>query len=115
MYQDHLKKFVQLPVTSKRALEIAFQLLDIFSIFEVPSILQSDNGREFISLVINELRAMWDGLKIVHGTPRHSQTQGSVERVNRDKEDMLMTWLQSNSTTHWGDDLQFNQVMKNRA
>ena len=58
--------------------------------------------------VINELRAMWDGLKIVHGKPRHSQTQGSVERVNRDNEDMLMTWLQSNSTTHWGDDLQFN-------
>ena len=87
MYQDHLKKFVQLPVTSKRALEIAFQLFNIFSIFEAPSILQSDNGREFVNPVINELRAMWDGLKIVHGKPRHSQTQGSVERVNRDNEE----------------------------
>ena len=28
---------------------------------------------------------------------------------------MLMTWLQSNSTTHWGDGLRFIQVMKNRA
>ena len=28
---------------------------------------------------------------------------------------MRMTWLQSNSTTHWGDGLRFIQVMKNRA
>ena len=116
VYQDHLTKFVQLrPVTSKRAPEIAYQLLDIFSIFGAPSILQSDNGREFVNSVITELSAMWDGLKIVHGKPRHSQSQGSVERANRDIEDMLMTWLQSNSTTHWGDGLRFIQVIKNRA
>ena len=34
---------------------------------------------------------------------------------NRDIEDMLMTWLKSNSTAHWGDGLRFIQVMKNRA
>ena len=54
----------------------------------------------------------------MHGKPRHSQSQGSVERANRDIEDMLMTWLQSNSTTHWGDGLgnaRFIQVMKYRA
>ena len=28
---------------------------------------------------------------------------------------MLITWLQSNSTTHWGDGLRFVQVMKNIA
>ena len=40
VYQDHLTKFVQLrPVTSKRAPEIAYQLLDIFSISGAPSIL----------------------------------------------------------------------------
>ena len=50
VYQDHLTKFVQLhPVTSKRAPEIAYQLLDIFSIFRAPSILQSDNGKEFVN------------------------------------------------------------------
>ena len=115
-YQDHLTKFVQLcPVTSKLALEIAYQLLDIFSIFGAPSILQSYNGREFVNSVITELSALWDGLKIVHGKPRHSQSQGSVERANRDIENMPMTWLQSNSTTHWVDGLRFIQVMKNRA
>ena len=116
VYQDHLTKFVQLrPVMSKCAPEIAYQLLDIFSIFGAPSTLQSNNGREFMNSVITELSAMWDGLKIVHGKPRHSQTQGSVERANRDIEDMLITWLQSKSTTHWGDGLRFIQVIKNRA
>ena len=65
--------------------------------------------------VFTELSAVWDGLKVVQGIPRLSQSQGSVERANRDIEDMLMTWLQSNSATHWGDGLQFIQVMKNRA
>ena len=38
MYQDHLKKFVQLRLLkSKLALEIANQLLEKFSIFGVPS------------------------------------------------------------------------------
>ena len=57
---------------------------------------------------------MRDGLKIVYGKPRHSQSQGSVIKcANRDIEDMLMTWLQSNSTTHWG--LRFVQTVKKRA
>ena len=64
---------------------------------------------------VTELSAMWDGLEIVHGKRRHSQSQGSVERANRDIKDMLMTWLESNLTTHWSDGLQFIQVMRNRA
>ena len=116
MYQDHLTKCVQLrPVTPKRAPEIAYQMLDIFSIFGAPSILQSDNGREFVNSVITKLSEMWDGLKIVHENPRHIQSQRSVECANRDIKDMLMTWLQSNLTTHWGNGLRFIHVMKNRA
>ena len=44
-------------------------------------------------MVITELSAISDGSKIVHGKPRHNQSQGSVERANRDIEDILMTWL----------------------
>ena len=58
---------------------------------------------------------MRDDLEIVDGKTRHSQSQGSVERANRDIEDMFITWLQSNSATHQGDGLRFIQVMKNRA
>ena len=59
VYQDHLTKFVKLrPVTSKRAPEIVYQLLDICSIFGAPCILQSDNVREIVNSVIIELSAM---------------------------------------------------------
>ncbi|XP_029341510.1 KRAB-A domain-containing protein 2-like [Acyrthosiphon pisum] len=54
---------------------------------------------------------MWKDLKIVHGKPRHSQSQGSVERSNPDIENMLATWLQDNKTKK----LRFVQLMKNRA
>ena len=101
VYQDHLTKFLKLrPVTPKRASEIAYQLLHIFSIFGAPNILQSDNGKDFVNSVITELSTMWDGLKMVHGKPRPSQSQGSVERPNKDIEDTLMTWLEPDSTSH---------------
>ena len=59
LYQDPLTKFVPCrPVKSKRAPEIACQLRDIFSILGVPSILQSDNGREFVNSVITKLSGM---------------------------------------------------------
>jgi transposase InsO family protein len=81
VYQDHLTKLVQLrPLKSKRAEEVAYHLLNTFLTFGAPAILHSDNGREFSNRVISELCAMWKDVKIVHGKPRHSQTQGSVER-----------------------------------
>ncbi|XP_041379797.1 KRAB-A domain-containing protein 2-like [Gigantopelta aegis] len=48
VYQDHLTKYCVLrPLTSKRAAEVAFQLMDIFLLLGAPPILQSDNGSEF--------------------------------------------------------------------
>lgn len=116
VYQDHLTKFVQLrALKSKRAEEVAYHLIDIFTIFGAPSVLQSDNGREFSNKIVEEACAMWPDLKIVHGKPRHSQTQGSVERANQDIENMLSSWLESNHTSKWSEGLRFVQLMKNRA
>ena len=59
VYQDHLTKFCNIkPLTSKKASEVAFNLIDVFTIFVSPHILQSDNGREFTVLVISELKLM---------------------------------------------------------
>ncbi|XP_022817975.1 KRAB-A domain-containing protein 2-like [Spodoptera litura] len=94
VYQDHLTKFVQLhPLQSKTAEEVSKTLLVIFCIFGSPSILQSDNGREFANRVVKNLTQVWPGLKIVYGKPRHSQVQGSVECANQDIEKMLMSWM----------------------
>ena len=48
---------------------------------------------------------MWNGLKIVHGKPRHNESQGSVERANQDVENMLATWKETNNTTKWSEGL----------
>ena len=58
---------------------------------------------------------MWPELKLVHGKPRHSQSQGSVERANQDVQNMMMTWMQTNESRHWADSLRFVQFMKNRS
>ena len=48
--------------------------------FGAPFILLSDTGREFANNTIQNLADMWPGMKLVHGKPRHSQSQGSVEK-----------------------------------
>ena len=99
VYQDHLTKFVVIrPLTSKRAAEIAYQLMDIFLLFGAPYILQSDNGSEFTAQIISDLKELWPELVIVHGKPRHPQSQGSVERANYDIKDMLVAWMSENDT-----------------
>ena len=90
-YQDHFSKFCVLrPLKFKTASAVAEILVEIFSLRGPPIILQSDNGREFKNQEIkNEVLKMWPGLKMVDGKPRHSQSQGSVERANRDVENLL--------------------------
>lgn len=90
-------------------------MYDIFSIFGVPNIIHSDNGREFCNVTLNSLCKLWDGVKLVHGKPRQSQSQGSVERANQDIENMLSTWMETNKTTSRTEGLRFVQAMKNRA
>jgi len=70
MYQDHLTKFVLLrSLHSKRADDVAYHLLDIFTTFGAPNILHSDKGREFCNQIIKSLCEMWNDIKIVQGNP----------------------------------------------
>lgn len=93
-YQDHLTKYVVLrPLKSKKAEEVTKTILKIFLDFGAPSILQSDNGKEFCNILIENLKKLWPELRIVHGKPRHSQSQGSVERANQDIQNILTAWL----------------------
>lgn len=113
-YQDNATKFLNLrPLKTKKANEVAIELMKIFTIFGAPNILQSDNGREFTAKVIEELTAMWPGCKIVHGSPRRPQTQGSVERSNQDVENMLRSWMSDNKSTNWSLGCYHVQYQKN--
>jgi len=106
--------FMKMPQIAE---EVAYQLVDIFCMFGAPSILQSDNGREFLYKTMQNLADMRPGMKLVHGKPRHSQSQRSVERSNQDVRDMLLAWMSDNSKNMktWSEGLRFIQSKKNRA
>lgn len=116
VYQDHLTKFVVLkPLSSKWAAEVAYNLLDIFLLFGAPSILHSNNGREFCNKIIECVTQLWPEIKIVNGKPRQIQIQGNVERGSQDIESMLTTWMADNQTNKWSEGVGFVQFMRNRA
>ncbi|XP_068235798.1 KRAB-A domain-containing protein 2-like [Palaemon carinicauda] len=109
-FVNHFSKFCVLrPLTTKRAEEVAANLLDIFLTFGAPAILQSDNGREFVNAVIAELSTLWPELKLVTGRPRHPQSQGAVERLNGVIQDKLAIWMQENNSKKWSVGLKFVQ------
>ncbi|CAM9895223.1 unnamed protein product, partial [Heterosigma akashiwo] len=113
-YQDHAIKFAHFrALTGKSTASVAQELLAIFHIQGAPLLLQSDNGREFVNKVIQNLEAMWPGLKIIHGRPRHSQSQGGVERLNRTFNEMLNKWLADNPGKTWKEGVGFLQWQHN--
>lgn len=115
-YQDHLTKFTILKaLKTKTANEVAENLVEIFSILGAPAMLHSDNGGEFVNKIISAVATKWPNLKLVHGKPRHSQSQGSVERSNQDIEAMIATHIQDTQKSNWSHFLKFIQFKKNNA
>ena len=66
-----------------------------------PLILQHDNGREFVNKVIVRLKQLWPACMIIRGRARHPQTQGSIERANKDVKEMLGKWMVKHGSTRW--------------
>jgi hypothetical protein len=115
-YQDHHTKFcVQRALTQKCAKDVAANLIEIFLTFSAPGLLQSDNGREFVNKVIDEMKLLWPNLKITNGRARHPQSQGSIEQSNQCVENMLASWCSDNKTTKWASGLMFIQYSKNTS
>ena len=80
-YQDHYEKISYLhAMPNRNAKTIALELVPLFLMQGAPVILQSDNGREFVAEIIDEMMKIWKDSKIVHWSPRHPQSQGLVER-----------------------------------
>ena len=50
---------------------------------------------------------------MVNGKPRHSQSQGSVERLNRDVENIIAVWKRDNNRSDWASSLPIIQFTKN--
>ena len=70
-------------------MEVAHKLLDIFLLYGVLSILQSDNASGFSAVIITELNVVLLGPVMVHAKPRHPQSQG------------LQAWMSDNNINNW--------------
>ena len=47
------------------------------------------------------VRELWPGCRIVHGKPRHPQSQGSVERVNKEIKKVLGSIMREANNDNW--------------
>ncbi|XP_058440561.1 SCAN domain-containing protein 3 isoform X2 [Marmota monax] len=114
-YQDlHTKLSFLRSLKSKRPEEVAHALLDIFTIIGAPSVLQSNNGREFSSQIVSELSNICPELKIVHGKAQACQSQSSIEQTNEIQK-RIFSWMQTNNSPHWTEFLWFIQMTPNRS
>jgi len=73
---------------SKHAAPVAQFLFDLFSSEGYPTIIQSDNGKEFIAEIIKEYIRLVNA-KEVHSRAKHPQTNGQIERLNGTFKGML--------------------------
>ena len=79
---DHFSKYSWMfALKRKQTEEVAVTLANLFWLFGFPSILHSDNGKEFKSKTMSEL-CRKHKIKQVHGAPQTPSTQGMVERNN---------------------------------
>lgn len=129
--KDHFTGFVWLfGMKTKQRHEVVHHLRSVFTWFDVPQIIQADNGSEFKGLAISprdlenslrakaksstwaydlhplggdtvrELKQMFPDTILIHGRVRGSSTQGSVERANRDVQRYLWEACLVHNATH---------------
>jgi hypothetical protein len=101
---DHFSKFHVIWAQQHKTAEEVVENLEsrVFAYFGLPFILQSDNGREFKNQLMVNLVESWEGsCKIVHGRPRHPQSQGLVEQANGTLENMLRSMMVQFNRKDW--------------
>jgi hypothetical protein len=127
-YLDHgVKKLNSMPLVFKKASSIAYALVTIFTDQGPPSILQTDNGGEFaqaannlvgirmrldddfVDSIISEVKNIWPDVLMVRGSPRHSGSNGGVERVNQTVQVKLAGWMKQNNSKRWAIGAKFCQ------
>src|SRR5690606_12695404 len=76
-------------------------LVNLFSQWGAPAILQSDNGKEFVGNVIVRICTALN-IQVRHGRPRHPMSQGQVERLNQTigRGFTKMLWDEDNRLQH---------------
>ena len=81
----------------------------VFCYLGLPEQLHSDQGAQFENPLMEELCALWR-IDKTHTTPYHPQSNGVVERSNRNLGDSLRTLLLRRGQEEW--DLLLPQIMR---
>ena len=81
------------PQRTKSMSETISNIREFCWTFEPPIIIQTDNGREFGADIYKLCDEFHEIQSIIHGRPRHPQTQGSIERANRTLLNKLANFL----------------------
>jgi len=62
---------------------------------------KSHISKKFLGEDITEIRKLWPECIMVRGSPRHSESNGGVERVNRTVQQKLASWMQKHNSSMW--------------
>jgi hypothetical protein len=122
---DHGVKFLfGIPIVQKTASSIAVALLQIFSVIGLSMVLQSDNGSEFhgaamnnkqrrnygqlvrltnneLAEIITKIKHLCPKCRMVRVSPRHSQSNGGIECINRTMQSKLGAWMTDTKLHRW--------------
>ena len=96
---DHFTKWCEaFPTKDQRASTVAQILVSrVFSRFGPPTVLHSDQGRNFESILMHEIYNLM-GIKKTRTTAYHPQCDGLVERQNRTLQSILSAFVSEHST-----------------
>uniref|UniRef100_A0A914KP35 RNA-directed DNA polymerase n=1 Tax=Meloidogyne incognita TaxID=6306 RepID=A0A914KP35_MELIC len=100
------KWLTAVPMINQTAISISQAFTDNWiTKFGCPKVVVTDNGRQFISKIFEELTKIY-GFKHNKTTTYHPQSNGAVERMNRVVADMLYNYVNIKGTD-WSSHLQY--------
>lgn len=113
LHIDVKTKFVLLkPLKNCDLLEVTRALLDIFTIFGPPDVLQGNVDNEFGEKLVSDLLSSWSDISMTF-----IKTEDKVEVLEESKTKithLLNNWMDSNKTLEWSEGVKFVQYMKNK-
>jgi hypothetical protein len=93
--QDYFTKWATaIALPDQTAVRITRELVKLFSEFGVPSIVYSDQGRNFESTILRQTLDAF-GVGKSHTTAYHPQGDGMVERMNRSLLQLLRSYVET--------------------
>lgn len=84
-----------IPMSSCMSRKLMPRLLDVFSKFGVPRVIQSDQGSNFMGKLFRQAMEKL-GVKHVYSSPYHPQSQGCLERFHRSLKSVLTKFCMIN-------------------